>query len=93
MRRRADPATGLSALETAVGLCPAFDEPSKVLCQLQKAHVLIIQVLLLSGAEPSAAGADGQTAWSRAEKGGDAEAFRILSEWDSGTVDCEPFRL
>ena len=78
----------MSALETAVQPFPEFDEATDVLERLRNAHALVIQVLLLAGAEPSAVGAGGLTVWNHVEAGCDPVAVRLLAEWDSGTVEC-----
>lgn len=78
----------MSALETAVQPFPEFDEATDVLERLRNAHALVIQVLLLAGAEPSAVGAGDLTVWNHVEAGCDPVAVRLLAEWDSGTVEC-----
>lgn len=89
---RVDTATGLSALETTV---QPFDlaEPPDVLVRLEAAHGLIIQVLLLGGAELHLAGLDGTTACDKAGLGGDGVALGLLAEWDNGDVACTIFKL
>lgn len=82
--------TGLSALETAV-VPFHLAEPAEVVQRLQNAHVLIIQVLLLAGAEMGVAGQDGSSAWDKAERGGDDVARALLAEWDRGGANCECF--
>lgn len=50
--------------------------------------MLIIQVLLLAGANPWSAGPGG-SAWNRAEACGDVAAYGLLTEWNrDGGENC-----
>ncbi|KAL8283317.1 hypothetical protein RQP46_005727 [Phenoliferia psychrophenolica] len=73
----------LTALETAVEPVD-LDEPPDVLARLHNAHRLILQVLLLSKADPHSRGLDGSTAAERARARGDKVACALLEEWDRG---------
>lgn len=66
-----------------------LDEPSDVLARLRAAHKLIIQVLLLAGAEAWSACASGKSACEQAEAGGDEAAVALLEQWDKGGTNCE----